>query len=257
MVNSSQAAVGTNATTIANSFETLTVTATDASATAFTQLNMDASQITNGALNVAVTAGAGADTIIGGAGADTITGGAGADTITTGTGSDTVVLAANTAATTDTITDFSIAGGDVLSLSVTQNTAVAAINRIANGNDGAVAAGAAVVQHVGVAAAALGATTNVIVVDGAYANIAAVLTNIGTANVVSSAAANPTDNNDYVIVWSDGTNSHVNIINDADSGNNAAMLTADLTNDGEVATLNGINAATLATFASANFSFIA
>lgn len=124
MVNSTLAALGTDATTIANTFETLTITATDASATAFTQLNMDASQVTNAALRLNVTGGAGADTIVGTAGADTITGGAGADVLTGGAGADVFSFSGVAGATTsgtpfgtfDTITDF-VVGTDKLQFS--------------------------------------------------------------------------------------------------------------------------------------------
>jgi hypothetical protein len=90
LVNSTLATVSTNATTIAASYEILTVTALDNAVVsgASTQLNLDASLIVNAGNILSVTGGGGADTIIGGAGADTITGGAGADVITAGLGND-------------------------------------------------------------------------------------------------------------------------------------------------------------------------
>jgi Ca2+-binding RTX toxin-like protein len=170
MVNSSQAAVGTNATTIANSFETLNITATDASATAFTQLNMDASQITNGALNVSVTAGAGADTIIGGAGNDTINGGAGNDVITAGAGDDSVIGGAGndtiTMATNLTNADTIDGGADTDTLTFTDNgSATTDLDHVTNVETITLGAAATAVTTVD-ALVALGAT---LTVDGTNA----------------------------------------------------------------------------------------
>ena len=84
LVNTSQAAGATTGV------ETLTIRAFDNPilAAATTQLNLDASQVTNAFLSLNVIGGGGADTIIGGAGADTISGGAGADILTGGAGDD-------------------------------------------------------------------------------------------------------------------------------------------------------------------------
>jgi len=103
LVNSTFATVSTNTTTIAASYEVLTVTALDNAVVsgASTQLNLDGSLIVNAGNILNVTGGGGADTIIGGAGADTITGGKGADVITAGNG-DTVVYGALASSGTST-----------------------------------------------------------------------------------------------------------------------------------------------------------
>jgi len=95
LVNSTFATVSTNTTTIAASFEVLTVTALDNAivTNASTQLNLDGSLIVNAGNILNVTGGGGRDTIVGGAGADTITGGTGADDITGGSGADTLIYA--------------------------------------------------------------------------------------------------------------------------------------------------------------------
>lgn len=92
LVNSTAAADGTNATTIANTVETLTINAIDNPAllTATTALNMQTAGLTNAALQLNVTGGGAADVLSGGAGNDTINGGAGNDTITSGAGNDVV-----------------------------------------------------------------------------------------------------------------------------------------------------------------------
>ena len=81
MVNSTLTTVSTNATTIGNSYEVLTITGVDSPNVngAFTQLNLDGSLIVNEANRMNITAGGGADTIYGGAGADSINGAGGAD----------------------------------------------------------------------------------------------------------------------------------------------------------------------------------
>jgi Ca2+-binding RTX toxin-like protein len=205
-----------------------------------------------------ITGGAAAETIIGGAGNDSITGGAGADTITTGAGSDTVVLAAgsmgavgvNTSA--DTITDFSLAT-DTIKFSLTGQAG----SVVSNANNVAVTPGAAVVQHIAPnTPTVLNAATNVVVLDGVFLNAAAMIAAIGGGTTALTQASAFTANSDLVVVWSDGTNSHVSLINDANSVSDAPMLAADLTAT-EIVTLSGINPATLATFGPANFSFIA
>jgi hypothetical protein len=103
LVNSTFATVSTNTTTIAASYEVLTVTALDNAIVtgASTQLNLDGSLIVNAGNILSVTGGGGADTIIGGAGADTIKGGAGADVITAGNG-DTIIIT-STSSTSDSL----------------------------------------------------------------------------------------------------------------------------------------------------------
>jgi len=109
--------VNTSQTASAGLEETLTIEARDNEIVpaATTQLEVDASQVTNPFLRLNITGGGGIDTIIGGGGDDTINGGAGADVLTGGAGDDTfnvtgslagggATLATQTAAT-DTITD--------------------------------------------------------------------------------------------------------------------------------------------------------
>ena len=219
---------------------------------------------------------AGGDTLIGGSGADTITGGEGADTITGGLAADSIILtevvaaidqvnlgaasltglAAGAASTAvaDTITGFNIAT-DIIGISITNGQTGLAIT---NGGNNAVAAGAAVVQQVGTAAATLGATTNVVVFGGAaVATSAALVTAIGTtAGTLLTDGTSFTANSDFVIVWSDGTNGHVGLINDANAGAAAALVAADLTYS-ELATITGLTVANAAALVAGNFTFIA
>lgn len=189
--------------------------------------------------------------VTGGAGADKIVLNAGVDTVVFGAGSLTgITMGANTTAVADTITDFSTS--DVLNISITNGQTGLLI---ANANNGAVAAGAAVVEHVGTAATTLGATTNVIVFDTAVASSAALLTAIGTtAGTKLTEATVLTANSDLVIVWTDGTNSHIGLISDANGDTAAVMLAADLTYS-EVATLSGVTSVSALT--ASNFAFIA
>jgi len=212
------------------------------------------------------TGGAGGDTLTGGTGADVLTGGEGSDILQGNAAADSIILtetvqvvdtvrfAADTVDTTDTITGFSISGGDLLRLSVTQNTAVAAVGRIANANNGAVAAGASVVEVIA-AATTLGATTNVIVLSGTFANDAAMITAIGGGTRAVTLAANPTANNDYIVIYTNGTNAFVKIVNDTDAADNEALAAAELSVVATVATLTGVT--NVSTFASANFNFLA
>lgn len=133
LVNSTLATVSTNATTIAASYEVLTVTALDNAVVsgASTQLNLDASLIVNAGNILSVTGGGGRDTIIGGAGADTITGGAGVDQLTGGAGADRFVqsaaasglLTAGAGSSTTTALDVIYVGaGDTISLGASVDT---------------------------------------------------------------------------------------------------------------------------------------
>ncbi len=75
--------------------------------------------------NDSITAGSGADTLNGGAGADTLVGGAGIDSLTGGTGDDTFVTNATAVANRDVVADFEDAGavvGDVIQLTAAETT---------------------------------------------------------------------------------------------------------------------------------------
>ena len=65
----------------------------------------------------ALHGGAGADTLAGGGGADTLAGGTGRDRLTGGAGADHFVFGSAAEAKGDTITDFSVKGGDLIDLS--------------------------------------------------------------------------------------------------------------------------------------------
>jgi Ca2+-binding RTX toxin-like protein len=277
MVNSSQAAVGTNATTIANSFETLNITATDGSATAFTQLNMDASQITNGALNVAVTAGAGADTIIGGAGNDTIanvgtgTAASAADVLTGGTGNDTFVLRGDTASglvstiagATSFVTDFTVGATptttDILQLSATSANYA---NAVTGGSAlftgvSAAAAGATAIQNVAqnAAAAAIVAGTDMLKLTTGVATAgitlqAAFNAAIGTATITGLGAKDAI----FATIY-DITNGRMDILTvNATNGTNTVVETGDVVSLVGTVTMS---AADYASFSANNLSIIA
>lgn len=117
LVNSTQAATALLP-------ETLTIRAYDnfIIPAATTTLNLDATQVTNSALQLNIAGAGGNDTIVGGAGNDTIALSLGKDTITTGGGQDTVVAAAANSTTVagatytlagtgvDVVTDFNFGG---------------------------------------------------------------------------------------------------------------------------------------------------
>lgn len=194
-----------------------------------------------------------ANTIVGGAGVDVITGAGGADQLTGNGGNDTFAL--TDGATIDTITDFSNVAGntDVISFSVAGLNGTIATGLLSNGASAAVAAGAAVVQHI-TAATAVNAATNVFAIDGTFANAAALETAIeagGTRQITLTAAGAVDD--DYLVVWSDGTNSHVGYYNQG----TAATTFAAAGTYTEIATLTGVNTAAQALLASGNFLFVA
>jgi hypothetical protein len=214
--------------------------------------------------------GAGATTIVGtvladnistGAGGDNVTGEAGADAINVGAGTDTVVfaggslalIAAGSASTAlaDSVTGMTLGtGNDVIRISLTLGQAGLII---VNGSDIAVSDGPSTVQVIP-ASTATTITGNVIVMTTPYASSTALLTAIGTtAGTLLSSTAPVTASNDFVIVWSDGTNGHIGLIDDLNAVGDLALLTADLTYS-EVATLVGLT--TVSNAVSANFNFI-
>ncbi|MFE1602316.1 beta strand repeat-containing protein [Methylobacterium sp. ID0610] len=67
-----------------------------------------------GSTGLSLTGNEFANTLVGGAGADTLAGGAGKDALTGGAGADTFVFGPASAASTDSVTDFSSASGDRL-----------------------------------------------------------------------------------------------------------------------------------------------
>jgi len=124
------------------------------------------------------------------------------------------------------------------------------------GNTNVIAA-TSVVQHITAATATtIAAATSVIVLDGTFADAAAMITAIGGGTTtLTLQAANPTNDQDYVVVWSDAAGAgHIGLVNDSDAGGAAVFVAAELTYS-EVATLVGVSSMTTA--ASANFVFVA
>ena len=174
------------------------------------------------------TGSAGDDVYTGGAGIDTITGGDGADTINGGSGVDTITLTETTAAIdtvkmfntgggSDDIVGFTAgAGGDKISIDVDDATTGTAISALKDGaGNAAVSAGETVGLAVITAATTLVAQ-NIIIIDTPTAGITAaemeVLLEDSGGREITLANA-PTANDDLVIVYDDGTDTHVGIFN--------------------------------------------
>lgn len=228
-----------------------------------------------------IDGGAGADSLVGGSGADAITGGTGADTITGGSGNDTITLTETTAAVDDVILNYSEGGtsvdtivgfttgasGDEFQLSLAALNAVSTsggmftlATTMANGAGTAVAAGAAVVNAI-TAAATLGATDSVIVLRGAtFSSTSEVEDAIeagGSFALTGQAGTFDDVNNSYIVVYSDGTNTHVAAIQAlARTTDNSVFETGD-TKVIDLAVVNGVSTIGASTFVAANFEFIA
>jgi hypothetical protein len=168
----------------------------------------------NAAAAVTLGGSGGGDVITGGAFADTIRGNAGADTLTVGAGLDTFIF--TTAITSDTVTDFSVAGGEIAALSVSALNAAAGsaagVTGLVNGSIGVISAGAAVsIQSV--AAAATMTAANIITLTGTtYANLAAAEAAIETGGnrVLTTGATATAAGNAFIVQWQDTTgNFHI------------------------------------------------
>lgn len=257
------ASAATIDTVVVSGSKNLTVgTWTASAAEVFTASGLTGNLIlTVGATGASVIGGSGADTITGGAQADSLNGGAGADrivgtidaaadTMTGGSGSDVFVVGDITGQ--DTITDFSVndatRGTDVIALSGALLT-----DQLVNGAGADVANGTAakVLQVSGSTTAA--AADNVFVLTGTtFATAAAVATAVQAGGTrVITLGGNSAANNDYLLVWSDGTDSYVSAYLNA-TGTATALAGGTMT---QLVKLTGL--ASVDTLTSANFAFVA
>ena len=216
---------------------------------------------------------AGADVIVGGAGVDTIYGGAAIDTITSGTGSDNVYLGASDAVADIVVTTIGAAyttaaadkiynvekgaAGDIIKIDISDSTAIANLDILTAGDGATAITGDLVIKTVakGAGATALANTDEILVLTGTYADSAAVLTDIGSAagTTAISWGTNPTATSGLLVVFYDGTNSHIIAVSDADTANNVGMLTTELAAT-EIVTLMGVDTTG---FNTVNFTAIA
>ena len=216
------------------------VTATSINASALTGILTVTAAPANA---VNITGGTAADVIVGSTAADSITGGNGADTITSGTGSDSVVLtetiaavdtvvttigAAYTTAAADVITGFTAgATGDILHIDISDSTDNAATGIVAAGDGQTAIAGNLAIRTMTAGTGITLATADeIVVISGTLADAAALMASIGTgAGIITKSSINTTTNA-LLVVWYDGTNTHVSSV--SDSGADAPMTTAGL-----------------------------
>jgi len=266
---------GTTAdTVVVNGDKALTITAWNATANEVLTATNFTGNLTATSANAAATiiGGSGsdiltggsalADSLVGGAGDDVLSGGAGAaaDTLVGGLGSDRYTLT-GTITVADRIADFSVSGTngtDVLALSVGGQTGTAsgvngvtagnALGSLCSGNGTTIAAGTSVGATLVSAATTLTSATNVIVLSGTFATQALMETavEVGGTRQLTVANAN-TGNEDYLILWSDGTNAYFGYLN---AGGTATTFTA-ATTYGNIVTLAGVTS--VDAFASTNF----
>jgi len=257
------ASAGTVDTVVVSGSKNLTVgTWTATGGEVFTASGLTGNLVlTIGATGASVIGGSGADTITGAAGADSMNGGAGADringsidaaadTMTGGNGSDTFMVGDITGQ--DVITDFSVndasKGTDVIALSTTLLTSA-----FQDGASASNAAGTAakVVQVSGATTTAAG--DNVFVLTGTtFANAAAVATAVQAGGTrVITLGANSAANDDYLLVWSDGTDAYVSGYLNA-TGTATALAGGTMTQLAKLVGLTSVD-----TLGSANFAFVA
>lgn len=221
--------------------------------------------------NLVATIGATGATVIGGEGNDTITGGAGSDSISGGKGND--VLTGAVQGTVDGVTDTLTGGlgndtfihGDAAAITTVTDFSISGTNGIDNialsvgdlgltlkdGNAVAVIAGATAKVATVSANKTLAAGDNVVVLTGTFASAAAMELAIETGGARQLTFASAlTANDDVVVVWSDGVNSHVGFYNDA-VGATTLGATGTYT---ELVTLTGV--ASVDAAVSGNFQFL-
>ncbi len=248
----------------------VTVTGSTGADTITGSLTTDTVNAGNG--NDTISGGDGVDTLNGEAGVDNITGGEGADTITGGAGLDAIVLTETTAAkdivvttigvayttaAADTVTGFKAGStggttlGDVLQIDISDSTAIASLGIVAAGDGATAIAGDLVIKTMTAGTGViLAGTDEIVVISGTLADSAALIASIGTgAGIITKSAANTTTNG-LLVVWSDGTNTHVSTV--ADAGADAAMTSADLSVV-DIAVLTGV----LTGFDTTNFTAVA
>jgi hypothetical protein len=220
----------------------------------------------------------GADTITGGGGADTITGGGGGDTITSGDGADTIDLteavaatdtlitsggAAGTAMSHDTVTGFaagSASTADEVDIDISNIEALATNLSDLDDATSDTGAGNATASTVTEAfdAANLTSGTDLLIIGGGltFSSVAAVadaLEDGGSVEMTVNGA--DTAGDVYMVLYSDGTNSHLAAIETSvAAGDNGTYADGELSGN-MVMTFNGISDAT--DFAATNFDFIA
>lgn len=218
------------------------------------------------------------DTIVGTSNADSITGGNGADVITGGLGADQINLTEGTAAvdkvvlsgglTADTITGFTTGtGGDQIQLGLAALKTAGAIEAGISATFDLLDAGtvaitdttATAIQEVadqaGGAAVAIGAGKDIFVLlEETYASLAALQTGLETGDHELTAHAGASVHDSFIVVWSDGTDSHVsNVRIKVDTPDFAAgdLVATDL------AIIKGTGTITAGEFHADNFLFIA
>ena len=141
--------------------------------------------------------------------------------------------------------------GDVLQIDISDSTAIAALGVVAAGNGSNAIAGNFVIKTMAAGTGiTLAATDEIVVISGSFADSAALLTSIGTgAGIITKSTTNTTTNG-LLVVWNDGTNTHVTAV--SDSGTDAAMTTAELAAT-DLVVLTGV----LTGFNTANFAAVA
>ncbi|CAN4267723.1 RTX calcium-binding nonapeptide repeat [Methylophilaceae bacterium] len=208
---------------------------------------------------------AGDDTIDGGEGADMITGGAGTDRLTGASGRDTFVL--DDPASVDTITDFTLGSGEdiiQIGLSAFKANFIELVNAGSTSLTSATGTDLAYLT-VNSATQALTSTDNIFIVTGStFTNDDAGKSSLiktfdkGSSDQVTFNSL--TDDNDIVVVWSDGKNSYVGIWNlDEDGGQNSTPNTIEnVSNTNTITTVAILEGLTnLSSIHTDNFVFIA
>ncbi len=232
---------------------------------------------TNSGNNV-VSTGAGADVITTGAGNDTITAGEGTDAITAGAGVDTIILtettavsdtvtttsgAAYSATNIDSITGFTAGtGGDNVEIDISDAILVTGTTDLVAGT-GTVVAGTGVVEEqvVGAGGTIATGTDVTVLTGGVFADNAALIqaiTSDGTdsASDLAWAVGGTQANADaFILVYSDGTDTHIVSVADAAAATNLTLEVADLTVT-DLVTLSGITSIAAGDFVTANFDFV-
>jgi len=253
---------------------TVTSGVADLTATAYT----GAISLTTGNGTTVILSGTGADVLTGGTGADAITGGPGADTIKGAVGADVITLTESTAAidtvilttggvqTAITIVGFNVAAaaasGDNVDIDLSDINALTGIaNLMTADTENAATTGAPLITAVpsGSAYDMAGAVSHILALAGNIASLDALQTALETGGshqlIVNDADGSLLANDAILVLWDDGSDSHLSLVKfDADPGNDAKFA-ADAATAVDLILFTGVTDAS--TFVSNNFDIIA